>query len=46
MESWGALSFFREVLKKDPADMSALFELWAVSCARGKPPLLFNGTPD
>ncbi|KAJ7789414.1 hypothetical protein B0H14DRAFT_3503024 [Mycena olivaceomarginata] len=29
MESWGALSFFREVLKKDPVDVSALFELWA-----------------
>ncbi|KAJ7816685.1 hypothetical protein B0H14DRAFT_3475142 [Mycena olivaceomarginata] len=42
MESWGALSFFWEVLKKDPADVSALFELWAVSHARGKPPLLFN----
>ncbi|KAJ7800269.1 hypothetical protein B0H14DRAFT_3490890 [Mycena olivaceomarginata] len=28
LESWGALSFFREVLKRDPADVSALFELW------------------
>jgi hypothetical protein len=37
LESWGALSFFREVLKRDPADVSALFELWGVSRARGKP---------
>ncbi|KAJ7874663.1 hypothetical protein B0H14DRAFT_3437478 [Mycena olivaceomarginata] len=28
LESWGALSFFREVLKRDPADIAALFELW------------------
>ncbi|KAJ7121069.1 hypothetical protein C8R44DRAFT_877378 [Mycena epipterygia] len=35
IESWGALDFFREVLKKDPADVSALFELWAVSRERG-----------
>ncbi|KAJ7123030.1 hypothetical protein C8R44DRAFT_528871, partial [Mycena epipterygia] len=26
-----ALDFFREILKKDPADVAALFELWAVS---------------
>ncbi|KAJ7328690.1 hypothetical protein DFH08DRAFT_967111 [Mycena albidolilacea] len=37
LESWGALSFFREVLKRDPADVAALFELWGVSRARGKP---------
>ncbi|KAJ7101778.1 hypothetical protein C8R44DRAFT_641395, partial [Mycena epipterygia] len=35
IESWGALDFFHEVLKKDPADVSALFELWAVSRERG-----------
>ncbi|KAJ6600451.1 hypothetical protein DFH09DRAFT_1498048 [Mycena vulgaris] len=35
IESWGALDFFREVMKKDPADVSALFELWAVSRERG-----------
>ncbi|KAJ7695295.1 hypothetical protein B0H14DRAFT_2249883, partial [Mycena olivaceomarginata] len=27
----GALDFFRDVLKKEPADVSALFELWAVN---------------
>lgn len=35
IQSWGALDFFREVLKKDPADISAMFELWAVSRERG-----------
>ncbi|KAJ7127722.1 hypothetical protein C8R44DRAFT_616192, partial [Mycena epipterygia] len=35
IQSWGALDFFREVLKKDPADVSAMFELWAVSRERG-----------
>ncbi|KAJ7430002.1 hypothetical protein B0H11DRAFT_1654618, partial [Mycena galericulata] len=30
-----ALDFFREMLKKDPADVSALFELWAVNRERG-----------
>jgi hypothetical protein len=33
LESWGALSFFREVLKRDLADVAALFELWGVSHA-------------
>jgi hypothetical protein len=33
--SWGALDFFREVLKKDPADISTFFELWAVNRERG-----------
>ncbi|KAF7353146.1 hypothetical protein MSAN_01502100 [Mycena sanguinolenta] len=37
IQSWGAMDFFREVLKKDPADISTLFELWAVSRERGKP---------
>ncbi|KAJ7873911.1 hypothetical protein B0H14DRAFT_3438124 [Mycena olivaceomarginata] len=32
LESWGALGFFREVLKRDPADIAALFELWAKEC--------------
>ncbi|KAJ7843405.1 hypothetical protein B0H14DRAFT_2290280, partial [Mycena olivaceomarginata] len=30
-----ALSFFREVLKRDPTDVSALFELWGVTCVQG-----------
>ncbi|KAJ7878797.1 hypothetical protein B0H14DRAFT_3435395 [Mycena olivaceomarginata] len=37
IQSWGALDFFREVLKRDPADISHLLELWAVSRERGKP---------
>ncbi|KAF8181112.1 hypothetical protein K438DRAFT_1601867, partial [Mycena galopus ATCC 62051] len=36
IQSWGAMEFFREVLKRDPADVSHLFELWAVSRERGK----------
>ncbi|KAJ7857425.1 hypothetical protein B0H14DRAFT_3447879 [Mycena olivaceomarginata] len=36
IQSWGALDFFREVLKRDPADVSHLLELWAVSRERGK----------
>ncbi|KAJ7484065.1 hypothetical protein B0H11DRAFT_2231797 [Mycena galericulata] len=35
IESLGALNFFREVLKKDPVDVSSLFELWAVQRERG-----------
>jgi hypothetical protein len=35
IQSWGTLDFFLEVLKRDPADVSALFELWAVSRERG-----------
>ncbi|KAJ7885834.1 hypothetical protein B0H13DRAFT_2343103 [Mycena leptocephala] len=31
----GALDFFRDVLKKEPADVSALFELWAVNQEQG-----------
>ncbi|KAF8162029.1 hypothetical protein K438DRAFT_1449258, partial [Mycena galopus ATCC 62051] len=31
-----AMEFFREVLKRDPAGVSHLFELWAVSHKRGK----------
>ncbi|KAJ7099199.1 hypothetical protein C8R44DRAFT_543876, partial [Mycena epipterygia] len=31
IQSWGALDFFREILKKDPVDVAALFELWVVS---------------
>ncbi|KAJ6543239.1 hypothetical protein DFH09DRAFT_1322237 [Mycena vulgaris] len=31
----GALDFFRDILKKEPADVSALFELWAVSWEKG-----------
>jgi hypothetical protein len=32
IQSWGMLDFFLEVLKRDPTDVSTLFELWAVSC--------------
>ncbi|KAJ6480187.1 hypothetical protein C8R45DRAFT_933122 [Mycena sanguinolenta] len=32
IELWGTMEFFREVLKKDPVDVSTLFKLWAVSC--------------
>ncbi|KAJ6474073.1 hypothetical protein DFH09DRAFT_1109706 [Mycena vulgaris] len=35
IQLWGALDFFHEILKKDLADVSALFELWAVSRERG-----------
>ncbi|KAJ7134939.1 hypothetical protein C8R43DRAFT_956169 [Mycena crocata] len=35
IQSWGALDFFREVLKKDSADVATLFELWALSKERG-----------
>ncbi|KAJ7462184.1 hypothetical protein B0H11DRAFT_2241336 [Mycena galericulata] len=35
IESLGALDFFRQVLKKDPVDVSSLFELWAVQRERG-----------
>ncbi|KAJ7773543.1 hypothetical protein B0H14DRAFT_3589089 [Mycena olivaceomarginata] len=31
----GALYFFRDILKKEPADVSALFELWAVNREKG-----------
>jgi hypothetical protein len=31
IQSWGALDFFLEVLKRDPTDVSSLFELWAVT---------------
>ncbi|KAJ7821714.1 hypothetical protein B0H14DRAFT_2254418, partial [Mycena olivaceomarginata] len=40
-----ALGFFREVLKRDPADIAALFELWAVSRSRGKPRSILFSTP-
>jgi hypothetical protein len=35
MQSWGTLEFIREVLKRDPTDVAALFELWVVSRERG-----------
>ncbi|KAJ7143089.1 hypothetical protein C8R43DRAFT_891959, partial [Mycena crocata] len=35
VQSWGALDFFREVLKKDSSDVATLFELWALSQERG-----------
>ncbi|KAJ6554003.1 hypothetical protein DFH09DRAFT_1318663 [Mycena vulgaris] len=31
IQLWGALDFFRDMLKKDPVDVAALFELWAAS---------------
>ncbi|KAJ7111069.1 hypothetical protein C8R44DRAFT_585017, partial [Mycena epipterygia] len=31
----GALDFFRDILKKEPADVSPLFELWAVNREQG-----------
>jgi hypothetical protein len=37
IQSWGAMDFFTEVLRRDPADVSHLFELWAVSQERGTP---------
>ncbi|KAJ7730106.1 hypothetical protein DFH07DRAFT_756426, partial [Mycena maculata] len=33
--SWGALNFFCEVLKRDPTDVSTLFELWCMSREKG-----------
>ncbi|KAF8183273.1 hypothetical protein K438DRAFT_1599756, partial [Mycena galopus ATCC 62051] len=36
IQSWGAMDFFPEVLKRDPTDISHLFELWTVSRERGK----------
>ncbi|KAJ7096445.1 hypothetical protein C8R44DRAFT_585145, partial [Mycena epipterygia] len=46
IQSWGALDFFREVIKRDPADIAALFELWAVSrdreTAMGKTKVAMN----
>ncbi|KAJ7814392.1 hypothetical protein B0H14DRAFT_2604152 [Mycena olivaceomarginata] len=36
IESWGTLSFFREISKRDPADISVLFKLWGVTHARGQ----------
>ncbi|KAF8145751.1 hypothetical protein K438DRAFT_1629559, partial [Mycena galopus ATCC 62051] len=44
IQSWGAMEFFREVLKRDPADISHLFELWAVSRERGtSSKMIYNG---
>ncbi|KAJ6521387.1 hypothetical protein DFH09DRAFT_1097834 [Mycena vulgaris] len=31
IQSWGPLDFFRDVLKRDPADVSVMFELWAIA---------------
>ncbi|KAJ7074922.1 hypothetical protein B0H15DRAFT_956968 [Mycena belliarum] len=36
IESWGALDFFREILKKEPMDVSARLELWAVNREKGR----------
>jgi hypothetical protein len=36
IQSWGALDFFREILKRDPADVAVLLELWGVSRERGE----------
>ncbi|KAJ7131815.1 hypothetical protein C8R43DRAFT_1133488 [Mycena crocata] len=35
IESWGAMRFVREMLKKEPSDVQAMFELWAVNQLRG-----------
>ncbi|KAJ7831317.1 hypothetical protein B0H14DRAFT_3464161 [Mycena olivaceomarginata] len=35
ISSGGVLDFFREVLKREPADVSALLELWAVNREQG-----------
>ncbi|KAJ7078406.1 hypothetical protein B0H15DRAFT_954537 [Mycena belliarum] len=35
IQSWGALDFCRETLRRDPADIAGLFELWAVNRERG-----------
>ncbi|KAJ7071766.1 hypothetical protein B0H15DRAFT_741436, partial [Mycena belliarum] len=35
IQSWGALDFFREIIKKEALDVAALLELWAVSRDRG-----------
>ncbi|KAJ7119321.1 hypothetical protein C8R43DRAFT_960069 [Mycena crocata] len=35
IESWGAMRFVREMLKKEPSDVQSMFELWAVNQLRG-----------
>ncbi|KAJ7866800.1 hypothetical protein B0H14DRAFT_3442191 [Mycena olivaceomarginata] len=40
IQSWGALDLFLEVLKRDPVDVSSLFELWAVTRKSNKNRLL------
>ncbi|KAJ7170419.1 hypothetical protein C8R43DRAFT_1120851 [Mycena crocata] len=35
VESWGAMAFVREVLRREPSDVQAMFELWAVTRQRG-----------
>ncbi|KAJ7170397.1 hypothetical protein C8R43DRAFT_944913 [Mycena crocata] len=35
IESWGAMQFVCEMLRKEPSDVQAMFELWAVSRQRG-----------
>ncbi|KAJ7027066.1 hypothetical protein C8F04DRAFT_1267357 [Mycena alexandri] len=36
IESWGALEFFSQVLRMDPRDVGAKFELWAIARDKGK----------
>ncbi|KAJ7028592.1 hypothetical protein C8F04DRAFT_1290550 [Mycena alexandri] len=36
IESWGALEFFPQVLRMDPRDIGAKFELWAIARDQGK----------
>ncbi|KAJ7129035.1 hypothetical protein C8R43DRAFT_1134316 [Mycena crocata] len=35
IQSWGAMAFVREILKREPSDVQSAFELWAVSRMRG-----------
>ncbi|KAJ7035245.1 hypothetical protein C8F04DRAFT_1182412 [Mycena alexandri] len=43
IESWGALEFFSQVLRMDPRDVGAKFELWAIACDKGKSTLIDVG---
>ncbi|KAJ7027111.1 hypothetical protein C8F04DRAFT_1267402 [Mycena alexandri] len=36
IESWGALEFLSQVLRMDPRDVGAKFELWAIARDKGK----------
>ncbi|KAJ6469108.1 hypothetical protein DFH09DRAFT_1344907 [Mycena vulgaris] len=35
IQSWGALDFFREMMKKEPTDIASMFELWAINREKG-----------
>jgi hypothetical protein len=36
IESWGGLDFFPQIMKVDPRDLGAKFELWSVAREKGK----------